>query len=108
MEAKRGMVRASRHGVTATKEHGAVVRPSQLIASVRPLEAWEDVSESRASASGSGRGRAGGGECALGFRGAAMVRVAWGGTERQFGLTAVSKGSAVTVGSSAEEGREAQ
>jgi len=34
MEAKRSMVRARRHGVTATKDHGAVVRPSQLIASV--------------------------------------------------------------------------
>ena len=35
MEARRGIVRVSRHGVAAAKERGAVVRPSQLIASVR-------------------------------------------------------------------------
>jgi len=35
MEPKRSMVRARRHGVAATKDHGAVMRPSQLIASVR-------------------------------------------------------------------------
>jgi len=35
------MVRASRHGVAATKDHGAVVRPSQLIASVRWARAGE-------------------------------------------------------------------
>jgi len=29
------MVRASRHGVAVTENHGAVARPSQLIASVR-------------------------------------------------------------------------
>ena len=34
MEAERSMVRASRHGVAVTKNHGAVARPSQLIASV--------------------------------------------------------------------------
>jgi len=32
--AGRSVVEASRHGVVATKDHGAVVRPSQLIASV--------------------------------------------------------------------------
>ena len=36
MEAERGMVGAGRHGVAATKDQGGVVRPSQLIASVRP------------------------------------------------------------------------
>jgi len=35
LEAGRGMVGASYHGVAATKDHGAVVHPSQLIASVR-------------------------------------------------------------------------
>ena len=35
LEAGRGMVTASRHGVAVTKDHGGVVRPSQLIASVR-------------------------------------------------------------------------
>ena len=35
VEAERGMVRVRRHGVAATKDQGAVVRPSQLIASVR-------------------------------------------------------------------------
>jgi len=34
MEAKRSMVTAGRHGVAVTKQHGVVVRPSQLIASV--------------------------------------------------------------------------
>jgi len=34
MEAKRGMVAVSRHGVAATKDDGAGARPSQLIASV--------------------------------------------------------------------------
>jgi len=34
MEAERSMVKVSRHGAAATKDHGAVVRPSQLIASV--------------------------------------------------------------------------
>ena len=36
MEAGRGMVGVSYHGVAVTKNHGAVARPSQLIASVRP------------------------------------------------------------------------
>jgi len=40
-EAGRGMVEVSCHGVAATKHHGAVVRPSQLIASVR----WTNVAE---------------------------------------------------------------
>jgi len=35
MEAERGMVGVGRHGVATTKNHGTVVRPSQLIASVR-------------------------------------------------------------------------
>ena len=35
MMARRGVVGASRHGVAATKNQGGVVRPSQLIASVR-------------------------------------------------------------------------
>ena len=35
MEAKRDMVEARRHGAAATKDQGGVVRPSQLIASVR-------------------------------------------------------------------------
>jgi len=35
LEAGRGMARASRHGVADTKHHVRVVRPSQLIASVR-------------------------------------------------------------------------
>ena len=35
LEAGRSMVGVSCHGVAATKDHGAVVRPSQLIASVR-------------------------------------------------------------------------
>ena len=35
MVARRRMVTASRHGVAVTKRHGGVVRPSQLIASVR-------------------------------------------------------------------------
>ena len=35
MEAKRDMVEARRRGAAATKDHGGVVRPSQLIASVR-------------------------------------------------------------------------
>ena len=35
MEAERGMVTVSRHGVVVIKLHGRVVRPSQLIASVR-------------------------------------------------------------------------
>ena len=34
LERMRGMVAASRHEVAVAKEHGAVVRPSQLIASV--------------------------------------------------------------------------
>ena len=34
MEAERGMVGGSRHGVVVSKHHGAGVRPSQLIASV--------------------------------------------------------------------------
>jgi len=44
VEAKRSMVGVSCHGVAATKNHGAVVRPSQLIASVRPTRGgagWE-------------------------------------------------------------------
>jgi len=36
MEAWRGMVEASRHSVAATKDQNGIVRPSQLIASVRP------------------------------------------------------------------------
>ena len=35
MEAERGMVEGSCQGSAATKDHGGVVRPSQLIASVR-------------------------------------------------------------------------
>jgi len=35
MEAGRSMVEGSCHGVAATKDQGGVVRPSQLIASVR-------------------------------------------------------------------------
>ena len=35
------MVGASYHGVAATKDHGAVVHPSQLIASVRRTE-WKE------------------------------------------------------------------
>ena len=35
MEAQRGIVVGSRHGVVVLKHHGGVVRPSQLIASVR-------------------------------------------------------------------------
>ena len=35
MEARRSMVTASRHGVAVIENHGGVVRPSQLIASVR-------------------------------------------------------------------------
>jgi len=34
MGARRSMVTASRHGVAVMRHHGAVVRPSQLIASV--------------------------------------------------------------------------
>jgi len=34
MEAGRGRVGVGWHGVGATKDHGAVMRPSQLIASV--------------------------------------------------------------------------
>ena len=37
LEAERSMVGGSCHGVAATKNHGGVVRPSQLIASVRRL-----------------------------------------------------------------------
>ena len=39
MEAERGMVEGSCHGSAATKDHGGVVRPSQLIASVRQARA---------------------------------------------------------------------
>ena len=45
VEAERGMVRASRHGSTATKDHGGVVRPSQLIASVRQARAGGEHEE---------------------------------------------------------------
>jgi len=44
MEADRGMVARSRHGVAVLKGHGAEARPSQLIASVGPTsggEKWE-------------------------------------------------------------------
>jgi len=34
------MVKVSCHGVAATKDHGAVARPSQLIASVRQASGW--------------------------------------------------------------------
>ena len=43
VDAERGMVGANRHGVVATKDHGAVVRPSQLIASVRPTQKIRSV-----------------------------------------------------------------
>ena len=102
MEAERGMVRARCHGLAVTKGHGAGVRPSQLIASVRPREGEEEVEETRASASGSRRGRVGRGECALGVWWAVMVRVARDVTEGQHGLMAVGERSAVTVGSQAE------
>jgi len=102
MEAERSMVEVGCHGVAATKSHGRVVRPSQLIASVRPLEGEEEVEETRASASGSRRGRVGCGECALGVWWAVTVRVAGEVTEGQHGLRAVGERSAVTVGSQAE------
>jgi len=38
LEAVRGIVTARRHGVAVSKQHGRVARPSQLIASVRPIE----------------------------------------------------------------------
>jgi len=44
VEAGRGMVGVSRHDVADTKDQGAGVRPSQLIASVRPTRGgagWE-------------------------------------------------------------------
>ena len=40
VEAKRGMVKVRGHGVVATKDRGAVVRPSQLIASVGQASGW--------------------------------------------------------------------
>ena len=40
MEAERSMVDGGCQGVAATKHHGAGVRPSQLIASVRRAVRW--------------------------------------------------------------------
>jgi len=99
VKAERTRVGVSRHGVVVIKLHGRVARPSQLIASVRPLEEEEGVEETRASAFSCRRGRVGRGECALGVWWAVMVRVVREVTEGQHGLMAVGERSAVTVGS---------
>ena len=45
MEAERGMVGGTCDGVAATRDHGGVVRPSQLIASVGRTEGvWSEGS----------------------------------------------------------------
>jgi len=40
LEGRRSVVAATSHGVAATKDHGGVVRPSQLIASVGRTSRW--------------------------------------------------------------------
>ena len=45
VKAERRMVGASRHGVAATNNQSGVVRPSQLIASVRPTEGQQGEAE---------------------------------------------------------------
>jgi len=104
VEARLGIVAASCHGVAATKEHGGVVRPSQLIASVRPLEGEEEVDETRASVTGGRRGRVGCRECALERGGAEMVRVARDWTEWPEAILAVGERCEGAVGSSAGGG----